>query len=215
MRLRPNRPAWWIDPCQPTAALRPPSGPNWLHEIKHDGFRMMVLRANERVRLLTRNGNDWSDRFPAVVKAVAQLDVRSCLVDGELVVCNDQGLAVFELLRRGHHIKPQAHVVAFDLLQLDGRDLCGKPIEARKAELGKLVNGAAAGLQLGEHTDQPGDVVFAHACKLGCEGTVSKRLGSKYRRGPNKCPDWIKVKNPAAPAVRREAEEDWGKKRWR
>jgi bifunctional non-homologous end joining protein LigD len=195
--------------------MKPPSGPNWTHEIKHDGFRMMLLRANERVRLLTRNGNDWSDRFPTVVKAVAQLDVRSCLIDGELVVCNDQGLAVFELLRRGHQIKPQAHVFAFDLLELDGKDLRGKPIEIRKAELGQLIRGAAAGLQLCEHTDQPGDVVFSHACKLGCEGIVSKRIGSKYRSGPAKSPDWIKVKNPAAPAVRREAEEDWSKKRWR
>ena len=72
-----------------------------------------------------------------------------------------------------------------------------------------------AGLQLCDHIDLPGDLVFAHACKLGCEGIVSKRLGSEYRPGPNKSPDWIKAKNPAAPAVRREAEEDWGKKRWR
>jgi bifunctional non-homologous end joining protein LigD len=71
----------------------------------------------------------------------------------------------------------------------------------------------APGVQLCAHLDQPGDVVFSHACKLGCEGIVSKRVGSKYRRGPGKCSDWIKVKNSAAPAVRREAEEDWGKRR--
>ena len=98
---------------------------------------------------------------------------------------------------------------------LDGRDLARAPIEVRKAELARLARYAGAGLQLCEHIDLPGDVVFAHACALGCEGIVSKRLGSRYRRGPNKCADWIKVKNPAAPAVRREAEEDWGKKRWR
>jgi bifunctional non-homologous end joining protein LigD len=147
--------------------------------------------------------------------AVEQLQARSCLIDGELVVCNEQGLAVFELPGRGHHVKPQAHVFAFDLPELDGKDLRGKPIEIRKAELGQLIRGAAAGLQLCEHTDQPGDVVFSHACKLGCEGIVSKRLGSKYRPGPAKFLYWIKVKNPVAPAVRREAEEDWGKKRWR
>jgi bifunctional non-homologous end joining protein LigD len=83
----------------------------------------------------------------------------------------------------------------------------------RKAELARLLRDSGPGLQLCEHADQPGDVVFAHACKLGCEGIVSKRLGSKYRPGPTKCSDWIKVKNPAAPAVRREAEEDWGKRR--
>ena len=71
----------------------------------------------------------------------------------------------------------------------------------------------APGVQLCAHLDQPGDVVFSHACKLGREGIVSKRVGSKDRRGPGKCADWIKVKNSAAPAVRREAEEDWGKRR--
>ena len=68
-------------------------------------------------------------------------------------------------------------------------------------------------LQLCSHLEGPGDVVFEHACKLGCEGIVSKRFGSKYRPGTGKCSDWIKVKNPAAPAVKREAEEDWGKRR--
>jgi bifunctional non-homologous end joining protein LigD len=201
--------AGFVEPCQPTTALRPPAGPGWLHEIKHDGFRMMALRAGERVRLLTRNGYDWSERFPAVVKAVERLEVKTCLIDGEIVVCDERGLAVFDLLRHGRRVKPDAHLIAFDLLELDGRALAGRAIELRKAELARLMRGAGAGLQLCEHVDQPGDVVFAHACKLGCEGIVSKRLGSKYRPGPSKSPDWIKVKNPAAPAVRREAEEEW------
>lgn len=75
------------------------------------------------------------------------------------------------------------------------------------------MRGRLPGLHLNEHFEHPGDVVFAHACKLGCEGIVSKRLGSKYRPGPNKSPDWIKVKNPSSPAVKRESEEDWGKRR--
>ena len=107
---------------------------------------------------------------------------------------------MFKLMRSGGRVKHDAHLIAFDLLELDGQDLRGEPIEARKATLARLAGHAGAGLQLCEHTDQPGDVVFAHACKLGCEGIVSKRLGSKYRPGPNKCPDWLKVKNPAAPA---------------
>ena len=148
--------------------------------------------------------------------AVSLLKVRSCLIDGEVVVCNEQGLAVFDLLRRGERVKHEAHLIAFDLLELDGRDLTRAPIEERKRYLADALNRVRhPGLQLSDHINQPGDVVFAHACALGCEGIVSKRLGSKYRRGPNKCPDWIKVKKPNAPAVRREAEEDWGKKRWR
>jgi bifunctional non-homologous end joining protein LigD len=87
------------------------------------------------------------------------------------------------------------------------------PIENRKAALARLLRAADAGVQLCEHVDGAGEIVFAHACELGCEGIVSKRLGSRYRRGPGKCPDWIKVKNPAAPAVARELEEEWGKRR--
>jgi bifunctional non-homologous end joining protein LigD len=163
--------------------------------------------------LLTRNGNNWRELFPTVAEAVNLLNVRSCLIDGEVVVCNEQGLAVFDLLRRGNRVKHKAHLIAFDLLELDGRDLRGEPIETRKTELARLTRHVGPGLQLCDHIDLPGDLVFDHACKLGCEGIVSKRLGSKYRPGPAKSPDWIKVKNPAAPAVRREAEEDWNKKR--
>src|ERR1700704_5779533 len=127
--VRAARPIGFIEPCQPTTAPQPPIGPGWIHEIKHDGYRMMALRAGERVRLITRNGYDWGERFPAVVKALELLEVKSCLIDGELVVCDERGLAVFELLRRGHQVKPQAHLIAFDLLEVDGRDLKGKPIE--------------------------------------------------------------------------------------
>jgi bifunctional non-homologous end joining protein LigD len=208
------RPVGFIEPCLPSTAAKPPSGPGWLHEIKHDGYRLMAKRVGKRVRLFTRNGNDWSELFPAVVKAVEQLDIFSCLIDGEIVVCNEQGLAVFDLLRHGHRVKPQAHLFAFDLLELNGRNLAGRALELRKAELKKLIRGVGPGLQWCEHTDRTGDVVFAHACTLGCEGIVSKRLGSTYRPGPTKSRDWIKVKNPTAPAVRREAEEDWGKRRW-
>jgi bifunctional non-homologous end joining protein LigD len=96
---------------------------------------------------------------------------------------------------------------AFDLIELNGQDLRREPIEIRKRELGKLLRWSAQiGLQLN-------DVVFRHACKLGLEGIVSKRLGSRYRSGHSR--DWLKSKNPAAPAVKREAEEDWGGRRWR
>jgi len=96
---------------------------------------------------------------------------------------------------------------------IGGQDLRREPIEIRKAALAKLLRKAPVRLQLSEHIAEPGDVVFRHACKLGLEGIVSKRLGSRYRSG--RSPDWLKMKNPAAPAVKREAEEDWGKGRWR
>jgi bifunctional non-homologous end joining protein LigD len=94
---------------------------------------------------------------------------------------------------------------AFDLLQLDGRDLRREPIEARKAALAKLIQGSGPGLKLSEHLDErDGTTVFAHACKLGLEGIVSKRRGSRYESG--RSPHWIKLKNPNSPAVKREAE---------
>jgi bifunctional non-homologous end joining protein LigD len=208
-----QRPIGFIEPCQPSAAHKPPSGPGWIHEIKHDGYRIMAWRAADRVRLLTRNRSDFGERFPLVTEAIGSLPARSIVIDGEITVCDAQGLSVFELLRHGPRVKRNAVLFAFDLLELDGRELIHVPIEERKYQLARLLHECAAGVQLCSYLEGPGNVVFEHACKLGCEGIVSKRLGSKYRRGPGKCSDWIKVKNPAAPAVRREAEEDWGKRR--
>jgi len=105
-------------------------------------------------------------------------------------------------------------VFLLDLLELNGQDLRPEPLEVRKLELGKLLRWAAqSGLQFNEHIAEPGDIVFEHACKMGLEGIVSKRLGSRYRSG--RSPDWVKMKNPQAPAVRREAEDDWGRRGWR
>jgi bifunctional non-homologous end joining protein LigD len=93
-----------IEPCLPSPAKAPPSGPGWLHEIKHDGFRILARRDTAGVRLITRAGNDFSRRFPFMATAVAKLPVRSCLIDGEAIVCDRGGLAVFDLIR-GHGSK--------------------------------------------------------------------------------------------------------------
>jgi bifunctional non-homologous end joining protein LigD len=197
-----------IEPCLPSTAKVPPSGSGWLHEIKHDGFRILARRDRAGVRLFTRNANDFTDRFPFIATAVAELPVKSCLIDGEAIVCDENGLAVFDLIRR-HRAGERAVLSAFDLLELDGKDLRRKPIETRKALLAKLLNGSHLSLVLNEHYEEDGAIVFREACRLGCEGIVSKRLGSIYRRG--RSPLWLKVKNPKAPAVTREAEEDWGR----
>jgi bifunctional non-homologous end joining protein LigD len=142
--------------------------------------------------------------------AMDELPVRSCLIDGEAIVTNSDGLAVFDLIR-GQDSKASAVLCAFDLLELDGRDLRRNPIEQRKALLAELLKGSHLGLVLNKHYEEDGANVFREACRLGCEGIVSKKLGSIYRRG--RSPLWLKVKNPNAPAVKREAEEDWGNKR--
>jgi bifunctional non-homologous end joining protein LigD len=198
-----------IEPCLPSPAMAPPSGPGWLHEIKHDGFRILARRDSAGVRLITRAGNDFSRRFPFVAMAVKSLPVQSCLIDGEAIVCDKNGLAVFELIRRHGALASAVHC-AFDLLELDGRDLRREPIEWRKALLAKLLKGSHVSIVLNETFEEDGAIVFREACRLGCEGIVSKRLGSPYRSGRSK--HWVRVKNPAAPAVKREAEEDWGNK---
>ena len=192
----------------PSPAKVPPSGPGWLHEIKHDGFRILARRDGAGVRLFTRHGHDFTARFPLAAGALAALPARSFLIDGEAIVTDANGLAVFELIRRARN-GGAAVLCAFDLIELDGADLRRAPIEHRKQKLARLVRGPRPGIVLNEHYDGDGEVVFRHACKLGCEGIVSKRLGSPYRSG--RSAHWVKVKNPKAPAVKREAEEDWAK----
>ncbi len=209
-RLRSRPITHFIEPCLPRPAKQPPAGRDWVHEIKHDGFRIMARRDSDRVRLLTRNGNDFSRRFPQAAAAVAALPVRSCLIDGEAIVTDKKGLAVFDLIR-GQRPNTAAVLCAFDLIELDGEDLRREPIETRKSTLKSLLRGKHAGIAFNAHFIADGAIVYRQACALGCEGIVSKRLGSTYRSGRADC--WVKVKNPAAPAVRREAEEDWSDNR--
>jgi ATP-dependent DNA ligase len=166
----------------------------------------MARRDLNRVRLITRNGHDFSKRFPQIVAAIAVLPARSCLIDGEVIVTDEAGLAVFELLRSWRH-DHAAVFCAFDLLEHDGEDLRRLPIERRKARLARMLRGPLPGMVINEHFVGDGDIAYQEACQLGCEGIVSNRLGSAYRSGRSK--HWLKVKNPAAPAVQREAEEEW------
>jgi bifunctional non-homologous end joining protein LigD len=159
----------------------------------------------------TRNGYDFAGRFPQIVEAVSQLKVRSCFIDGEAIVVDERGLSAFDLLRSWRHDRA-AVLCAFDLIELDGKDWRTAPIEERKQALAHLLHRESEGIVSNVHYDCDGATVFKHACALGCEGIVSKRRGSSYRSG--RVDHWLKVKNPAAPAVKREAEEDWGNKRW-
>jgi ATP-dependent DNA ligase len=205
-----RRASGFIDPCLPTAAPRPPVGPDWLHEIKHDGFRLQVIRGGDSVRLFTKNGNDWSKRYPAIVDAAGALRAGSFVLDGEVVCCDSDGLAVFELLRSRRHDR-EAFLYAFDLLELDGEDLRRVELEARKTRLERLLARAPHGIRFSEHLIGDGPTIFRHACALGVEGIVSKRRTSRYRSG--RSDDWRKTKNPQSVAARREAEEEWGKDR--
>jgi bifunctional non-homologous end joining protein LigD len=200
-------PAGFIAPCLPTSAPQPPSGEPWLHEIKHDGFRVIARKDGNRVRLYSRPGNDLTKRFPLIVEALAQQRARSCIIDGEAVACGEDGIASFDRIRYRRH-DASVFLYAFDLMELEGDDLRRDPFNVRKTTLASVLARAAPGLRLNEHIEEDGPTVFAHACKLGLEGIVSTRRDSSYRSG--RSPHWIKSKNPQAPAVKREAEEDCG-----
>ena len=129
-----------LQPCLPRPASTPPTGHGWVHEIKHDGFRIMAWRDEDRVRLFTRNGFDFTARYPKIAAALESLPVRSCVVDGEAIVVDERGLSVFDILR--YRLCDDAAVLcAFDLVELDGKDLRWRPLEYRKATLAALLQG--------------------------------------------------------------------------
>jgi bifunctional non-homologous end joining protein LigD len=199
-----RRPSGFIEPCLPSKVARPPTGPLWVHEIKHDGYRLMVRLDGSRVRCFTRNGHDWADRFPAIVEAAHRIKASSFLIDGEAVIARDDGTPDFHALRskrRGH----EAVLFAFDLIELDGDDLRDLPLIERKRRLKKLIERRA--IQFVGHLTGDGPTVFAHVCRMGLEGIVSKRTDAPDCSGPSKV--WLKAKNPASAAVRRERGEKW------
>ncbi len=197
-----------FEPCLPRPTADPPSGPGWVHEIKHDGFRILAHRQGRTIRLITRKGYDFRDRFPRIVDAVAALPVRSYVLDGEAIAVDENGLSVFDLVRYRRQ-DDAVLLCAFDLLEVNGEDIRQDGIEQRKRRLAGLLRRPHDGVALNEHYRGDGATIYKHACALGCEGIVSKRLGSPYRAG--RSAQWLKIKNPDAPAVKREAEEDWGK----
>lgn len=195
--------AGFIGPCLPIVAARAPAGERWIHEIKHDGYRLLVRKRDGRIRIYTRRGADWTRRFPRIVEAALELEARSLFIDGEGVVCDGRGVALFDAL----HSKANddcCFLYAFDLIELDGADLRRDPLEARKLALRALLRRRRHGIVYNDHIEGDGNVIFTHACKLGAEGIVSKRRDLAYRSG--RYAGWVKVKNPKAPAMLRVEE---------
>jgi bifunctional non-homologous end joining protein LigD len=158
LRLHTRSTLRFIEPCLPSPAKRPPAGPDWIHEIKHDGFRIMARRDGASVRLITRHGNDFTSRFPLAAAAVMALPGRSFMIDGEAIVTNASGLAVFDLIRRKRH-GGDAVLIAFDLIELDGEDLRRSPIEHRKRKLAKLARSPHPGIVLNEVFEGDGHIL--------------------------------------------------------
>jgi bifunctional non-homologous end joining protein LigD len=202
---RPAKRPGIIEPCIPTRVSKPPVGPQWIHEIKHGGYRLIARKRDDRVGLFTRRGYDWTERYPLIRKAVGALRTASAVIDGEAVCCDDTGVAVFERLHSRDY-DDQAFLYSFDLLELDAEDWRPQPLEQRKAVLARLLAKAPSGIQYNEHLEGDGAEIFAHACQMGLEGIVSKRRDRPYRSGPSKA--WLKTKNPAAPGVLRFKDEE-------
>ena len=183
----------WIKPCLPTLVDKPPVGPQWVHEIKWDGYRVSASVAGSNATIRTRNGHDWTKRFPAITRAVEALKVRSAVIDGEAVILDERGRSSFAELQADldRHGSERAVLYAFDLLFLDGEPLWKKPLEERRLALASIIPKRSA-ILLSEDHGGPGADLFRIACEHELEGIVSKRLDKAYRSGRRT--EWLKTK---------------------
>jgi ATP-dependent DNA ligase len=194
--------AGFIAPCLPTKSKVPPSGPEWVHEIKHDGYRLMVRREGGRVQLLTRRGYNWTGKYPRITEAARRLKADSFLIDGEAVCCGEDGIPDFDRLHTRRYDR-DVFLYGFDLLHLDGEDYRQRPLHKRKARLQRLL-AESHSIRFSEHLQGDGPTIFEHICKMGLEGIVSKRRDLGYESGRSTA--WVKVLNPGSAAIRRYRE---------
>ena len=174
----------FIPPQLSQPVEKPPSGPQWLHEIKLDGYRMAARIDYGHAQLLTRTGLDWTDKYPSAIAALANLNMQTAYIDGELCGVGESGLPSFANTQAATDGERQVRLVyyAFDLLHLDGRDVSGLPLVERKALLEPLVAGKP-GIQFNGHETGDGQLILQHAGKLGFEGVVSKTIEARYVPG--------------------------------
>lgn len=172
-----------------------PSGAEWLHELKYDGYRIGALVTGGGVRLESRREIDWTSRFPEVVEAVRELGCKSAVIDGEVAVTEPSGRTNFQKLQnifeKGGTRQGLTYYV-FDLLERDGLNLTSLPLEERKVQLEKLLGGRSGLIKYSRHFEGDGPRILEHACRLGCEGIVSKRRSEKHR--PGRSESWLKTK---------------------
>jgi len=175
-----------LKPQLATLATAAPAGPEWLHEIKYDGYRLFARIEHGETRLITRSGLDWTAKFPELAHAFGQLPVDTALIDGELVHLASDGTTSFSGLQDAIASGKTGalHFFAFDLLHHDGWDLTGASLEDRKAALAEFITPQAAGiLRYSDHQEGQGPAVLRQASSLGLEGIVSKRRDAPYRAG--------------------------------
>jgi bifunctional non-homologous end joining protein LigD len=173
-----------------------PSGADWLHELKFDGYRLIARIRDGRATLMTRRGLDWTPSFRSIADSLEKLPVQNAMLDGEAVVLGDNGISSFgalqEALSAGRH--DSIVIFLFDLLHLDGSDLRPLPLEQRRAALQKLLRRKSrlTHVRFSDAIDEPGPKVLQQACRMGLEGIVSKLRQAPYRSG--RARDWLKAK---------------------
>jgi bifunctional non-homologous end joining protein LigD len=181
----------FIEPQLASSVDQPPEGKHWIHEIKHDGYRSQVGIERGQVRVFSRNGHDWSDRFPSIVGAATNLRCKSAIIDGEAIVQDEDGASDFESLQSAIRVRPYSIIFyAFDLLHLDGKDLT---LMERRANLKTLVGAdEQSRIQFSDEFDGEGEALFKACAERELEGIVSKHALAPYRSGRSRT--WLKTK---------------------
>ena len=180
----------FIRPCLPTLRKDPPAGDGWLHEVKFDGWRLQLHKIGKDVVVYSKQGHDFTHRFPEITRAFLRFPARTAIVDAELTACDGQGMPDFSALLSGQH--NFLCVWAFDLLMINDKDLRQLPYVERKSRLEPLVKrGRNAHIRYSDHFDDA-ETLLQACTRMKLEGIVSKRRNAAYRSGASK--DWIKVK---------------------
>lgn len=190
--------------CLPTSGTKVPVGPEWIHEIKYDGYRLRVERDGNRVRLITMGGYDYTKRYPWIVAAALKNRQKHFVIDGEAVILGVDGVSDFDALHSGKQ-KDEVQLCAFDVLAMDGEDIRSLPLSMRKTNLARLLRGRPDGIFVNPFEQGAiGPDLFRKACEFELEGLVSKRLDRPYSAGISR--DWIKMKNKQHPSFYRVKE---------
>lgn len=187
---KPIPPVGFVQPCQPILTFRAPEGPEWMHEINHDGYRIIARKDRDGLRVWSRRGRDYTTRFTGISRALSALP-GAFMIDGE--ACAFNGLRYDAQALRTPAGQSAAVLIAFDLIEHNGRDMRLLPVEIRRERLAKLLLTPPDGLLFSQEIEGEGPEVFAHACAVGLAGIVSMRRGTPYVSGYS--PAWLKTRN--------------------
>ena len=191
----PSAKARFIDPMKPRLVKDPPAAGDWIYELKFDGIRLIAVKTEKKVSLLSRNKNELAGRFPEIVEAVRNLPARECVIDGEVVALDEEGRSSFQLLqaREMEGRESPVYFYAFDLLQLDGKSLTSLPLEARKSILEQLCADAREPIRYSGNIGGDAKALLDEVKRRGLEGIIGKQRNSIYEQG-RRSGAWIKLK---------------------